>query len=67
MRATELDTILDSILDAMSSSMLDTILDAAFNTRLGIWGFRPARLDARLNSMLALTMGIGYVRGSKCL
>ena len=31
------------ILDAMS--MLDAIFDAVFNTELGIWVFRAARLD----------------------
>jgi len=44
------------MLEAMS--MLDAILDAVFNTELGIWVFRAARLDVKLNSMLTLIMDI---------
>jgi len=44
------------IFDAMS--MLNAILDAVFNTELGIWVFRAARLDVKLNSMLTLIMDI---------
>jgi len=80
-RATELDARLDtslgaiyailySMLDAGHYVIFDALLDAVLNPGLEIQGFRAARLDVKLNSVLRVIMGIyGYceVRGSSIL
>ena len=63
---TSLGAILYSMLDAGHYDILDTIFDAVFNPGLEIEGFRAARLDVKLNSVLRLIMGIyGYCNGVK--